>query len=226
VLFVALVVGFFSLLIIYVFLLAAAYLLSTRRPGVEPPYSTEGAERGGISLGGLKLPASALPMADARITLRGRVTSLGDSLPAGDDLLVRDLWMPGADQPRRLTRAVDFAVVAEGQQPLIVRLETAPLLVAVVEDASVDRELSKEAGDGVHDPEARLMSLRVGQEVEITGVPSGEIVNISSFELGGRVRAVMPEESRPAAPYRSDAARPATLITATPVSPVWVKVIG
>lgn len=223
--FVALVVGFFSLLIIYVFLLASAYIMSTRRPSVEPPYSAECAERGGISLGGLKLPASALPMADARITLRGRVSSLGDLLPTGDDLLVRDLWMPGATPPARLTRAVDFAVLSEGQQPAIVRLESAPLLVTALEDASTDRELCREAGDGVHDPEARLLSLRVGQEVEITGIPSGEIINVSSFELGGKVRALMPEEGRPAAPYRSDAARPATLITATPVSPVWVRVV-
>ena len=223
--FVGLVVVFFSMLIVYVFLLACAYLLSTRRPAVEPPYSAEGAERGGISLGGLKLPASALPMADARITLRGRVSSLGDSLPAGEDLLVRDLWLPGATPARRLTRAMDFAVVSEGQQPVVVRLESAPLLVSVVEDPAADPALVQEAGPDAHDPEARLLSLRVGQEVEITGVPSGEIVNVSSFELGGRMRVLMPEEGRPAAPYRSDAARPATLMTATPATPVWVRVV-
>jgi len=223
--FVGLVVVFFSMLIVYVFLLASAYLMSTRRPSIEPPYSAKGAERGGISLGGLNLPASALPMADARVTLRGRVTSLGDILPAGDDLLVRDLWLPGSTPPRRLTRAVDFAVVSEGQQPVVVRLESAPLLVTSEEDPSADEELAREAGSDSHDPEARLLSLRVGQEVEITGVPCDEIVNVSSFELGGRMRALMPEEGRPAAPYRSDAARPATLVKATSSTPVWVRVV-
>ena len=203
--FVALIVGFFALLCVYIALLATSYALSSRRPSVEPPTDVADADQGGISLGGLKLPAAALPLADQRITIHGRVASIGDTLPGGDGVVVRDRWVTGAAVPRREVEAVDFAVIAEGQPPAVVRLESAPLLVA---------RPDAQGGDN----EGELFTLRTGQEVELVGVPDGEIVDVANFELGGRVRSLVPDEHKPATPYRSDAARPATRVLATAVA--------
>ncbi len=229
--FVVLVVAFFSMICIYVFLLIAGFILSNRRPMVEPPEAK--AERGGISLGGLKLPAAAIPLADQRITVRGRVASLGDILPPGKNLILRDLWLTEASPPQRHIEAVDFAVVAEGQQPAVVRLESAPILAAKPEGHLPSELLAHwKGGEALQDVqqqspnvETRLLTLRAGQEVELTGVPAGEIVDLASFELGGRIKTLIPDDQRPSAPYRSDAARPATRIIATQVSPVWIKVV-
>lgn len=233
--FVVLVATFFALLCLYIGLLMAAFLLSRRRPTVDPPFSDRSARNEGIALGPLKVPAAALPLADQRITVQGRVASLGDHLPREREL-VRDQWFTQHGQPRRLIEALDFAVVAEGQKPVVVRLESAPLLVGPAQETPAQQAPDLQQWEPFSLPSRStlpsrenpdtVLTLEEGQQVELMGVPSGEVVDVGSFQLGGQARTLLPEDLRPTTPYRSDTARPATLVTATPASPVWLKVCG
>ncbi len=148
----------------------------------------------------------------ARVRIRGKVVPLTPMEP-GSPVLV-DAWCLSASPPWRSTRAADFAVIAFGEEPVIVRVESAPLVVADPEPGDfpthlkglgeIDHRLLS-YGPHVDLAEVRggeLLTLRAGDSVEVIAELERSIPNVARFELGGVSRQLPRDEGRMEAPYR------------------------
>jgi hypothetical protein len=143
--------------------------------------------------------------AGERVVAEGTIALLGEPKDAE---AMRDLWVPSAPEPIRVVEIADFAVVAPGRATVVVRCETAPLLVSSGERALVGAWLA-EASE-----ETRVLANRLGARDVGTGdafaLRVGDLVRV----VGGAVRT-MPDpmpESEAGSPYRRAGAGVAMLV--------------
>jgi hypothetical protein len=199
--FVCLLVTFFTLLCPYLVLSAVAFRVGdTGRARLRPPFSRSGSplpqRDPARSLASDPAPA---PPHRERIRLRGTVVEL-EPRPAEPGPVVVDGWLPDADPPSRVTEAVDFAVVGADGRVAVIECQTAPTLIATpTTRATADmldtlREPSRQAF-AAHGPvsgaeSSDWVTLRAGDEVEVTGAVDRALPNVRSFELSGRTFAV------------------------------------
>lgn len=190
VVFVLLVVAFFAVLNLFVLVSLVLWLLRRipHRPALNRPVSA-------------RPPLLAAPPATEhsapgeRVVAKGTVVGL---LPrAGKGPLVVDAW---SAQERR-TEADDFAIRrAPGEAPVVLRMETAPLLVG---------------GNEVHE----------GDEVAVIGRVRAIVDSADRIELGGEVRAVPRLHGDTEGAYRQAPAGPAIVIGDRPHEPATIVIV-
>lgn len=217
------VVAFFFVLVLFV-LASVLHHVATRNLDVrlDPPAEAD-----------LVLPAGGR---GERVASSGVVTAL-DGAPRGAPVLV-DLWCTSATPPWRATAGADFAVVAFGQPTLVVRHDSAPLLVAEDERDRFTEALARlpdmlrerlrrearAALDGPLGGEARV--LRVGDRVEVIAASAEDIPNLARFELGSRVVSFDPQGAARQAPYRGGPGQPGRLLRSSTTRAVRIRRLG
>jgi hypothetical protein len=170
VVFVLLVCLFFAILNLFVLASVAAYLVRNRE---RTPYLV--APRGSPSLVADDATERSAP--GARVLARGTITRLE---PRGDPgPILTDAWT----KSERRTEADDFAIRRKGDAlPVIVRLETAPLLLSaselhegdeVVELGGDTRRLPRAAGEEVDD--APYRSAPAGPAIIVGDTPTSPV---------------------------------------------------
>lgn len=239
------VVGF-VLLVVFFFLLLNVYIVwsvvehfkskSKGRLGVHLPFGASGEDLTGVfSKSSSSIEARGRKPVHVRGTLR-RV----DALLPESGLVLREFWATDSVSPWRLTESVDFAVLVEGERPVIVQLRSAPLVVGEPRKETVAwavHRLSaglnaifdmgtatkgKRAAEPVH-----WLTLAEGDEVELIGFSHGVIDNIGHFRLGHRSCSLNIDRDQSQGPYRGAAGGdPGTLVVSTPETPVWIKRVG
>jgi hypothetical protein len=188
--FVLLVVAFFGVLNLFVLASFMVWAIRrfTYRPALVPPH-----------------PSAALPSAPPvtersalgdRVLARGTVVALQPRAEQGP--VLRDAW----SETERRTEADDFAIRrGRGEAPVVVRLETAPLVLGAQE---------------VHE----------GDEVIAVGRLRAIAPSAERIELGGETRKVPRDEADgEGAPYRRAAAGPAFVIGDAIEEPVTIAVV-
>ncbi len=100
---------------------------------------------------------------------------------------------------KRVAFGDDFVVVADGQEPLFVRVETSPHVFGKVEQVTMDRiptPVRRLLGVGRGDEGLRGVSIRSGDRVQIwtRGAPT-RVGPLSGFQLGRRTRSFHSEEA-------------------------------
>jgi hypothetical protein len=233
VVFVVLVVGFFVLLNLYIVWSVIVHFRSTGRLAVRPPFGDAGEDRTG------RFPHGAAGASNAggpgAIRVRGVVAHVEPPVHGSVDV-VRDLWVIEGRAPWRLTEAADFAVLVEGERPVVVQLATAPVLIGVparvavvdgVERMSPGLNAVFDMAPALEVPragsEGQWLALAAGDEVELVGTVHGALADVGRFELGEKVCSLQREGRTAAAPYRGAAGEPGTLVVATPETPVWIR---
>jgi hypothetical protein len=236
--FVGLVILFFALLNLYIFI-SILWWLFGRVPTpykLEVPFDDEG--RAALPpAGGAADIRSGTESIGQLVRARGVIVRLGPSRE-GDATVLRDLWTEGE---MRLTEAIDFAVVGRGQLPIVVRLGSAPLVVAKPFSIQMNAFAST-AGAGTMglveqssmDPwtalaEGLLVSLQEGNEVEVTGVVAGHIDNVDGFDLGGTFASVpLPQEQGDSAgsPFRDKPGGPGIILGEGPGAPISIRLLS
>jgi len=211
--FAALVTLFFFLLVLFI-LWSIIHHATTRNlvASLDPPDDEASLARGADG--------------DDWVQATGVVTALRGE-PPGTPVLV-DLWCTSATPPWRAVAATDFAVVEFGQPALIVRSESAPLLLCEDEPGrfveSLDllppelrQRLRSEARadlEGSIGGEARVLC--VGDAVELRAPLARELPNVARLELGGEVISFDPSGRGRDAPYRGGPGEPGRLLTSLP----------
>jgi hypothetical protein len=223
--FVLIVVLFFAALNLYI-VVSILWWLFGRSPepfALKRPFDTDGREalpvlpsRDHADVGDAPLPAGRL------VRTRGSIIRLGPNRE-GDGTVVRDLWAEGL----RLTECIDFAIVARGRIPVVLRLESAPIVLAEPEPIQLNSYVSqastetarlvRQACDAEADRpvECALLTLREGDEVEVTGSVTGNIDNVDHFELEGTYASVpqpAPQGEGGASPFRDKPGGPGLII--------------
>jgi hypothetical protein len=206
VLFVVIVVLFFALLNAYIFVSALWWLRGRDKASfaLEAPLRVPVGEatpllrelgRGPIvDLGAAPLPAGQIARA------RGVIKRL-EPTQSNEETVLWDLWSEGGEL--RLLGAIDFAVVGPGHIPAVVRLTSAPEVVSntsvttvgayLFQASPTSARLFERAGidaASVADTKASTLTLREGDEVEVTGLVTAGIDNVDGFELEGLVASV------------------------------------
>jgi hypothetical protein len=202
VIFVLIVVLFFAVLNLYLFVSILWWLVG-RAPqpfSLKPPFDADGREELPLlDLGDLTDVGDAPLPAGRLVRARGAIVRLGPN-SAGDGTVVHDLWDEGLGL--RLTECIDFAVVGQGRIPVVLRLSSAPIVIAKPEPIHLDAYLSQatpetarlvrqEHGEAANKPApCALLTLREGDEVEVIGGVTGNIDNVDNFELEGTYASV------------------------------------
>jgi hypothetical protein len=233
VVFVGLVVAFFAALNLYIFASIVWWVFgrSPRPFRLKRPFDDDGRAAlppaGGITdVGPEPAPIGQL------VRARGAIVRLGPNRE-GDGTVLRDLWFSG-NMDLRLTEAIDFAVVARGQIPVVVRLGGAPMVVAKPASASLSEFASGAAAGTMNlldEPrsaaaiEGSLLSLREGDEVEVIGVVASHIDNIDGFDLGGTVASVplRSEHGDAASPFRDRPGGAGLILGEGPAAPISIR---
>ncbi|NUQ72222.1 MAG: hypothetical protein HUU21_01570 [Polyangiaceae bacterium] len=195
--FVGFVIAFFAALNLYVFtsILWWAFGRSPRAFLLKRPFDDDG--RPALPSIGEVPSVGPEPAPIGRLVrARGSVVRLGP-VREGDGTVLRDLWL-SSDMDIRLTEAVDFAVVARGQIPVVVRLDRAPLVITkpsvarleVFASDAAEGTMSLLADSPTAAVEGSLVVLREGDEVEVTGVVAAHIDNVDGFDLAGTFASV------------------------------------
>lgn len=228
--FVVLVVCFFAMLNVYIVWSVIVHLRSAGRLTVRTPFGDAGEDRSGLF--GPQPGVSA-----GNLRVRGLVAAVEPEIH-GTDEVIRDLWVTGERSPWRLTEATDFAVLVEGQRPVVVQLASAPLLIGAPARTTVregvarmspglnavfDMEPALAAPRG--DARAQWLALAAGDEVELVGTTRGAVPDVGRFELGQKVCSLQRESAKrtAAAPYRGSAAEPGVLVVSAPETPLWIR---
>jgi hypothetical protein len=228
--YVCLVVAFFVLLNVYIVWSVVAHFRGRGSFELELPFSESGADQTGL------FEQGAAPSSPGEIIrARGVVQNIGAFLPGGTDLL-RDAWAVESENPWRIVEALDFAVVTDDERPLIVKLGSAPNVVAPPVKEMVHSALSRLSSginsifdmgpalsDGRGEAPAYSLSLTEGQEVEIIGTVSGGVPNVSRFELGSRVCTLDVGGHQRLDPYRGASGGEGVILEATPDTPIWIR---
>lgn len=221
--FVLFVCAFFALLNLYVVWSVVEHFSSRGKWNVVAPFRSDTPEDFGRGVVG-----------DEVVRRQGFVARLDDPLP-GSTQVIRDLWTFEGEATWRMTEAVDLAVVTEGERPLILRFNTAPMLLASPETETVGSALQRMspglgavfdissaiAGDRSQTP-ASFLTLGEGDEVEVIGLRHGEIPNVNHFDLAGRARSLQ-SSTKGFAPYRGVSGEPGTLLIADAKAPIWLR---
>lgn len=234
VVFVLIVVSFFTLLNLYIFWSALIYLLSRKKPMIIAPFTEKGNDAERVFEEG---PPAHLKTKFDPYSIRGYVTKIDELLP-DSNLVCRDMWVFDGDEPWRVTEAVDFAVVGDAERPAIIRVESAPLLIDKPESIPTQRGLDRmspefkaifNVRDLVEAKKGQLSSsclkLSEGDQVEILGFVEGEIPNIRQFELGNRSCSIDLKSPEGFSPYRGASGTPGVIIKVTPQRPLWIRKI-
>ena len=181
----------------------------------------------------LELSGVADPSAGpgSKIRVRGELVAI-DGGARGTPLL-REAWLETAQGAARLIQARPFAVVAEGQLPVVVQIEAAPwlLLGAAAEAQSPirvddDRRGAFDARLAQHDASLRELcagqarELCAGQLVELVGVVAERWPRVEEATIGGR--PVRLGAGAGQAPYRGSGGGPAVLLQSSAYEPVLV----
>ncbi len=213
-LFVAIVVLFFTALDLWIFVSLVWWLAG----------HTEGGLRFLVPDREVVPPTNALPPGRAGpgdvVHVRGKIVQLGPEKPE-TDVVLRDLWCPDTDPPIRVVVAHDFAIAPEGTTPVVVRLEQAPLVHASAQEGGLESFELPPPDHGTTGT-GSLRVLRAGDEVEVWGRVARSIPNVGRFELGGRVRS-LGEDADGGSPYRESAPRPGIVVGAE--GPVRIREI-
>lgn len=243
--FVGIVVVFFALLNLYIFM-SALWWLFGRAPvpfALELPFDKSGRPARGARAG---LPAGA-PVdvglgpepVGQMVRARGSIVRLGPNRE-GDGTVLYDLWAEGSPG-LRVTEALDFAVVAPGRVPVVLRLSAAPIVVARPEPIRLDayasmasegaaRLMQQVHGDVRAAPvECALLTLREGDEVEVIGPVAAPIDNVDGFDLAGTFASV-PLPATPgdggASPFRDKPGGQGVILSEAPGAPVYIQHVG
>jgi hypothetical protein len=200
--FVGVVIVFFAVLNLYI-LISVLWWLFGRDPKpftLTRPFDESGREALALPGGAADVGLEPPPVGQV-VRARGTIVRLGPNRE-GDGSVLRDFWAEG-DAPFRLTEAIDFAVVARGQVPVVVRLGSAPMVVAKPDSIRLDAfareaaagtmsllERSLSVDDASIKGEGAILLLREGDEVEVTGLVAAHIDNVDGFELGGTFASV------------------------------------
>jgi hypothetical protein len=190
VIFVLVVCTFFAILNLFVVASVAAYVVRNRErtPYLVPP-------RGPLP-NLVADDASERSAPGTRVLVRGTAVRLE---PRGDPgPILTDAWT----KTERRTEADDFAIRREGDAlPVVVRLETAPLLLSATE-------------------------LREGDQVIVVAEVREHATSSDRMDLGGDTRRLprAAGEEVDDAPYRSAPAGPAIIVGDTPTQPVTIIV--
>lgn len=218
------------------YLVLAAVEFRRRRVGTAKlrlPFTDDGRDALGLMRASRAREAPAdgggFPPTGTLLRARGELVALGPAGPAGEPLLV-DLWLAEAETPGRVTEVADFAVVAPGKLPVVVRCATAPTVIAPPEERAhsmVVAELDPEVRgvfevDGPislrgEDFRAPCLRLYPGDEVEVVGAVADVVMNAESLELRRGAAA--------AGPYREGSARPAVIVVSDVARPVAVRLV-
>lgn len=227
--FVSLVVCFFALLNLYIVWSVIVHLRSAGRFTVRTPFGDAGEDRTGVFQ--RRGPSSGT------VRVRGVVAHIEPAVHGADDV-IRDLWVTGEHSPWRLTEAADFAVLVEGERPVVVQIASAPLLIAAPTPTTV-RDGVARMSPGLNavfdmapalegrraEARAQWLALAAGDEVELEGTAHGAVADVGRFELGQKTCALQRESTKriAAAPYRRSTAEPGTLVVSTPETPLWIR---
>lgn len=228
--YVCLVVAFFTLLNLYIVWAVIAHFRGRGRLELDVPFSDAGEDQTGI------FASDVQPRGGSEIVrYRGIVRSIGEHLPGGNDL-VTDLWVVDGENPWRMTEAMEFAIVTDDDRPIVIQLETAPIMIAPVETETVTSAVARmspgitsvfdmgPALEGERGAErAKFLKLSEGQEVEIVGTLSGGIPNVSRFELGSRVCTLNVGGQQQYDPYRGTSGGEGIIVAATPQNPLFIR---
>ena len=237
VVFVAIVIAFFAALNLYI-LASVVWWVFGRDPrlfAMKRPFDDTGRPAlppagGATDLGPAPAPVGQL------VRARGAIVRLGP-VREGDGTVLRDLWF-SADEDLRLTEAIDFAVVGRGQIPVVVRLGSAPTIIAKPSDSSVSAFARSAAAGTVGllpEPlrdaaiEGSLVSLREGDEVEVTGVVAASIDNVDGFDLGGTFASIpLPSGASEgaASPFRDRPGGAGLILGEGPGAPIFIRRLG
>ncbi|MBW2457337.1 MAG: hypothetical protein JRI68_22705 [Deltaproteobacteria bacterium] len=217
--FVCLVVLYFTLLNGYVVASVVAWRASRRgSPTLRLPFSKAGGDALGLLVAGTiaapgKDQAPAEP--DSLIRGCGTVVELTPRIAKGRPV-IRDVWLPEASRPMRITEMVAFAIVAPDQPPIIVSTAAAPALLRPPERQELVGALPAfgrptqdvfnqhiRGGDTLDTTRAWMLTLREGDEVEVVGTVIDGVDDVERFELDGQERS-LPASARAqaASPYR------------------------
>ena len=131
--------------------------------------------------------------------------------------------MLSASPPRRLTLADDFVVVPDKEQPIVVRLESAPYLFALPESADPNEaagSLRAEVGEATR---SQVLRLREGDRVELWAQSISPLERLDHIQLGSSVRRYR-DPQQPDSPYRQSTVREGQLARCTSTAPVFIRV--
>jgi hypothetical protein len=204
--FVGLVVAFFALLNLYVLAAFTAWQIGKHGQMVlRLPFSKSGSdvlELFNVETSDVPALAQAPPAIGSRLRVRGTVVELAPRV-AKDEPVVRDLWLPRAQVPTRITEVVAFAVQSVGTQPVIVSADGAPTLLLPPErdhlgggltafSEPVRKAFNRQLKTFKTAKDAKTfgLALREGDEVELVGEVVARVDNVVSFDLAGEARSV------------------------------------
>lgn len=172
------------------------------------------------------------------VRLRGRV-SVGVGDEPGEPVL-QESWAENEGVVASLCAARTFALVVEGQPPIVVDLQAAPWMVGEYGAASPWPEIEapvatrleawlKSRSKGTFDLATVASSaacvIRVGDEVEVIAWDWERAPNQDDLTVRGRGFSLA-QSVGPNAPYRSGHARPALIVRSTPSAPAILRVVG
>jgi hypothetical protein len=133
-----------------------------------------------------------------------------------------------------------FAVLGEGQPPVVVELESAPWLLGDFRRADEPPPLEPKVGEALES----WLRARTGGEIDLASLAGGETCELrhgDEVELFASHFEVVPsqenllvkgrpfllsESEGPKAPYRSGHAEPALIARAAPSAPVVIRKLG
>lgn len=210
VLFVAIVVGFFAILALYIVLSLVAWTRSQKQAPRLALHPLDGLRQGGQ-------PAQAMPGQAVRV--EGRVVGLGQSVVAVDFLSSGD--------SQRLSSVAPFAVVAQEGMPCIVAASRAPVLLA---ERRLSTALELHGALGAQQlaelarlqDAGRLALVREGDVVEIFGLMERVIPNVDHFEIDGEPGSIAAADS----PYREGPGGPGLLLSDASGRRLTIRVVN
>ena len=152
---------------------------------------------------------------------------LGIGAPADAGIVLRELVSRA--QSVRVSESCDFALRTDDDEYVVVRIESAPLVLAKREPNTglllpeATRSALAERGIARPENERSLHTLlvRVGDRVTVTGSEDSPIVRIDRFELGGETRGIK-HGNVPNAPYRGARGDTALLMRCTADAPMLI----
>ncbi len=236
--FVILVLAFFALLNLYIVVAVIAWRRS-RRPvpiGFELPFTRRGGDALDLLAGGAGVVSIAAGVDDAvagagdTIRVRGVATRLAAT--HGAEQLIDDLWFPESKPRYRVCGGADFVVEGEDQIPVVVRLSSAPVVIArpAAEPRRVDDDLAAGellaacgidslGGGGVQ------LGLVEGDRVELLGVVDRVLEDVGTFELDGRMRSLV-DPGELGSPYRRGAQGAGLVVRSSPERPCVIRLLA
>jgi hypothetical protein len=210
VVFVTLVLAFFTLLCLYLLASFVAWNQSKRtslaRPHAALAHGVENADE--QDLGKI-------------VTVTGRAVALDEThLP-----LVSDFWTPRV----RLAEASVFAIERDAPHaPVVVIVTTAPIVIARAEETTTALAVSPatyQRTELLDDQRGDALAVRAGEKVTLTGQLLDRIPNVSEFELDGEMYRLQPAAATDeGTPYREAQIRTGLLVSDQLTMPIVIEV--